>query len=174
MLTAKLTGSDPMVKLIHKIADAVLGFLHLTKFKEQIMYLGVGVLTTVVDWIVYALFVLFVPSVGGEFLKAISPNILSYSIAWFAAVIFSYFASRALVFAPTDEKMFSQFMKFFSSRVLTLIISIAGDILLSGNYRLIDIENPFIAKIIISVAVIIINYITSKWLVFTKSRGDER
>ena len=70
-----------MVKLIHKIADAVLGFLHLTKFKEQIMYLGVGVLTTVVDWIVYALFVLFVPSVGGEFLKAISPNILSYSIA---------------------------------------------------------------------------------------------
>ncbi|MBQ8404138.1 MAG: GtrA family protein [Clostridia bacterium] len=157
-----------MVKLIHKIADAVLAFLHLSKFKEQIMYLGVGVLTTVVDWIVYTVFVLFVPSVGGDFLKAISPNILSYTIAWFSAVIFSYFASRALVFKPTDEKISTQFMKFFGSRALTLALSIVGDILLSGNYRLIDIENPFIAKLIISVAIIIINYITSKWLVFTK------
>lgn len=157
-----------MVKLIHKIADAVLAFLHLSKFKEQIMYLGVGVLTTVVDWIVYTVFVLFVPSVGGDFLKEISPNILSYTIAWFSAVIFSYFASRALVFKPTDEKISTQFMKFFGSRALTLALSIVGDILLSGNYRLIDIENPFIAKLIISVAIIIINYITSKWLVFTK------
>ncbi len=164
-----------MVKLIHKIADAVLGFLHLTKFKEQIMYLGVGVLTTLVDWAVYAVFVLFVPSVGGEFLQAISPNILSYSIAWFSAVIFSYFASRLLVFEPTDEKISTQFIKFFGSRALTLVISIAGDVLLSGQYRLIDIENPFIAKLIISVAVIIINYITSKWLVFTKKpEGEQR
>ena len=89
-------------------------------------------------------------------------------------MIFSYFASRALVFEPTDEKVFSQFAKFFGSRVLTLIISIAGDILLSGNYRVVDIENPFIAKLIISVAVIIINYITSKWLVFTKSDPDKK
>lgn len=160
-----------MVKLINKIADAVLGFLHLSRFKEQIMYLGVGVLTTLVDWAVYAVFVLFVPSVGGEFLRAISPNILSYSIAWFSAVIFSYFASRALVFKPTEEKVSTQFAKFFGSRILTLIISIAGDILLSGKYAIVNIRNPFIAKLIISVAVIIINYITSKWLVFTQSRS---
>ena len=161
-----------MVKLINKIADAVLGFLHLTKFKEQIMYLGVGVLTTMVDWAVYAVFVLFVPSVGGEFLQSISPNILSYSIAWFAAVIFSYFASRLLVFKPTDEKIGTQFAKFFGSRVITLAISIAGDILLSGKYALVEIKNPFIAKLIISIAIIIINYITSKWLVFSKKKPD--
>lgn len=165
-----------MVKLINKIADAVLGFLHLSKFKEQIMYLGVGVLTTLVDWAVYALFVLFVPSVGGEFLKAISPNILSYSIAWLAAVIFSYVASKTLVFKPTDEKVSTQFLKFFGSRAITLALSIAGDISLSGEYALVKIENPFIAKLIISVAIIIINYITSKWLVFTKKspNGEEK
>ncbi|MBQ8448586.1 MAG: GtrA family protein [Clostridia bacterium] len=165
-----------MVKLINKIADAVLGFLHLSKFKEQIMYLGVGVLTTLVDWAVYALFVLFVPSVGGEFLKAISPNILSYSIAWLAAVIFSYVASKTLVFKPTDEKVSTQFLKFFGSRAITLALSIAGDIFLSGEYALVKIENPFIAKLIISVAIIIINYITSKWLVFTKKspNGEEK
>ena len=161
-----------MVKLINKIADAVLGFLHLTKFKEQIMYLGVGVLTTLVDWAVYALFVLFVPSVGGEFLKSISPNILAYSIAWFFAVVFSYAASKALVFKPTNEKISREFAKFFGSRIITLALSIAGDILLSGDYAPFKIENPFIAKLIISVAIIIINYITSKWLVFTKNTTD--
>lgn len=161
-----------MVKLINKIADAVLGFLHLSKFKEQIMYLGVGVLTTLVDWAVYALFVIFVPSVGGEFLEAISPNILSYSIAWLAAVIFSYVASKTLVFKPTDEKVSTQFLKFFGSRAITLALSIAGDIFLSGEYALVKIENPFIAKLIISVAIIIINYITSKWLVFNKKSPD--
>jgi putative flippase GtrA len=161
-----------MVKLIHKIADAVLGFLHLTKFKEQIMYLGVGVLTTLVDWAVYAVFVLFVPSVGGEFLKSISPNILAYSIAWFVAVIFSYIASKALVFKPTNEKISREFLKFFGSRAITLALSILGDVLLSGDYAPLKIENPFIAKLIISIAIIIINYITSKWLVFTKNTED--
>ncbi len=161
-----------MIKLINKIVDAVLGFLHFTKFKEQIMYLGVGVLTTVVDWVIYTIFVLFVPSVGGEFLQKISPNILSYSIAWFGAVIFSYFASKLLVFKPTNEKAAVEFIKFFGSRIITLIISIAGDIVLSGEYALVKVANPFIAKIIISVAVIIINYITSKWLVFTKKKTD--
>jgi putative flippase GtrA len=157
-----------MFKLIDKIADAVLRFLHLTKFKEQIMYLGVGVLTTLVDWAVYAVFVIFVPGVGGEFLQRISPNILSYTIAWLAAVIFSYVASRALVFRPTDEKISTQFAKFVGSRAITLALSVAGDIFLCGDYALIEIEHPFIAKLIISVAIIIINYITSKWLVFTK------
>lgn len=159
-----------MVRLIHKIADAVLGFLHLTRFKEQIMYLGVGVLTTLVDWAVYAVFVIFVPSVGGEFLQRISPNILSYTIAWFAAVIFSYFASKLLVFAPTDERAYTQFAKFLGSRALTWGVSIAGDVFLSGEYALIKVQNPFIAKLIISVAVIVINYITSKWLVFSKKK----
>jgi putative flippase GtrA len=138
------------------------------------MYLGVGVLTTLVDWAVYAVFVLFVPSVGGELLSAVSPNILSYSIAWLCAVVFSYVASKALVFKPTNEKISREFAKFFGSRAITLELSIAGDIFLSGDYALVKIENPFIAKLIISVAVIIINYITSKWLVFTKSDPDKK
>jgi len=161
-----------MVKLIHKIADAVLGFLHLTRFKEQIMYLGVGVLTTLVDFAVFIVFNMFVPSVGGEFLESISPNILAYSIAWFFAVIFAYAASKALVFKPTSEKISREFAKFFGSRVITLVISIVGDVFLSGDYAVVKIENDIIAKVIISVAVIIINYITSKWLVFTKKNPN--
>ena len=165
-----------MVKWIHKIADAVLGCLHLTRFKEQIMYLGVGVLTTLVDFAVFIIFNMFVPSIGGEFIASISPNILAYTIAWFVAVIFAYAASKALVFKPTNEKISREFLKFFGSRVITLVISIAGDILLSGSYALVKIENDIVAKVIISVAIVIINYITSKLFVFTKrdSNGETR
>lgn len=162
-----------MVKFINKIIDAVLSFLHLSKFKEQIVYLAVGVLTTAVDWIIFTIFEMFVPSVGGEFVMAISPNILAYTIAWLGAVIFSYFASRYFVFKPTEEKVSTQFGKFFGSRVLTLAISIAGDILLSGKYAVVEVKSPFIAKLIISVFVIVLNYITSKWLVFTKKRKEK-
>ncbi|MGN1095190.1 MAG: GtrA family protein [Eubacteriales bacterium] len=161
-----------MVRFINKIIDAVLSFLHLSKFKEQITYLIVGALTTAVDWIIYTVFVLFVPSVGGEFLERISPNILSYSIAWLSAVVFSYFASRLFVFKPTGENMGRQFIKFLGSRFLTLVISILGDILLCGELAVINIGNPWIAKLIISVAVVILNYITSKWLVFTKKKAE--
>ena len=88
------------------------------------------------------------------------------------AVIFSYIASKALVFKPTNEKISREFLKFFGSRAITLAISILGDVLLSGDYAPLKIENPFIAKLIISIAIIIINYITSKWLVFTKNTED--
>ena len=51
-----------MVKFINKIIDAVLSLLHLSKFKEQIVYLAVGVLTTAVDWVIFTIFEMFVPS----------------------------------------------------------------------------------------------------------------
>ena len=83
------------------------------------------------------------------------------------------FTLRYFVFKPTEEKVSTQFGKFFGSRVLTLAISIAGDILLSGKYAVVEVKNPFIAKLIISVFVIVLNYITSKWLVFTKKRKEK-
>jgi putative flippase GtrA len=69
-----------------------------------------------------------------------------------------------------------EFFKFFGSRAITLAFSIIGDIVLSGEYAILPIKNPWIAKLIISIAIIIINYITSKWLVFTKKNpnGEEK
>ncbi len=162
-----------MVRFINKIIDAVLSFLHLSKFKEQILYLAVGVMTTLVDWIVFALFEIFVPPVGGDLIKAISPNILAYFMSWFVAVVFAYFASRIFVFEPTHERIFTQILKFFGARAITLAISIAGDIFFSGEYAVIKIENAYIVKAIIAVIVIILNYITSKLLVFRAKAKDK-
>ena len=58
----------------------------LLKNKEVIMYLIFGVLTTVVNWIVYSLTV--------NSLSMTVSNIL----AWFAAVIFAFFTNKLFVF----------------------------------------------------------------------------
>lgn len=160
-----------MVTKLRALIDKILTALHLIKYKEQILYLAVGGGTTVVDFIVYTLFVLFVPPVGGEFIQRISPNILSYAAAWLVAVIFAYVFSRVFVFEETGERVLSQFLKFFGSRVITLALSIVGDVVLCGDYAIVPVKNPFWAKIIISVAVVIINYITSKLLVFNSKKG---
>ena len=44
-----------LVRFVNKIIDVVLKALHLTKYREQIVYLFVGGGTTVVDWVVFAL-----------------------------------------------------------------------------------------------------------------------
>lgn len=159
-----------MVEKLRKFIDKILTALHLIKYKEVILYLIVGGGTTVVDWVIFTVFALFVPPLGneGDFVRRISPNILAYSIAWLGAVIFAYILSRLFVFEQTGEKIIPQFAKFFGSRILTLVLSIVGDIILSGLLGM----NPFIAKAIISVAVIIINYITGKFLVFRKKKKE--
>lgn len=159
-----------MVEKLRAFIDKILEKLHLIKYKEQILYLIVGGGTTVVDWVIFTVFALFVPPVGGEIFQKISPNILAYSIAWLGAVIFAYVLSRLFVFEQTGERIPTQFIKFFGSRVFTLVLSIAGDMLLSGALKM----NAFLAKAIISVAVIIINYITGKFLVFRKKKKEEK
>ena len=52
---------------------------------------------------------------------------------------------------------------------MTLALSIVGDIILCGVLDM----NKFVAKVIISVAVVVINYITSKLLVFRKKKAAE-
>lgn len=159
-----------MAEKINKFIDKILTFFHLIKFREQILYIIVGGLTTLVDWVIYTPCALFLPSVGGETIARISPNILAYAAGWAGSVIFAYFASRAFVFEKTGERTSTQFPKFVGARMFTLGISILGDILLCGDYAVIKVENPFLAKLFISVAVIIINYITNKLLVFSKRK----
>ena len=50
--------------------------------------------------------------------------------------------------------------------MLTLLLSLAGDFFLTGILEI----NEFLAKLIISVLVVVINYITSKLFVFNKKQ----
>lgn len=155
------------MKFLNKIIDSVLKFLHLEKFKEIIVYIVIGGLTTVVDWAVFALTDLILPQFGGAFFEKF-PNAIEYSAAWAAAVIFAYFTNKYLVF-EAQGRSFAEFCKFVLSRIFTLFVSLAGDFLLCGVLSM----NKYLAKLIIAVIVVILNYITSKLLVFTKKKKTE-
>ena len=158
-----------LVRFLNKIIDAMLGVMHLTKYKEQIMYLFVGGGTTVVDWLIFTLLVFLLPDLSSYPFFSHFPNAIQYTVAWAGAVLFAYWASKYFVFETAKKEGFIQFMRFVASRVLTLLLSLVGDFLLTGIANI----DKFIAKIIISVAVVIINYITSKLLVFNKKESEE-
>lgn len=155
------------MKFLNKMIERILRFFHLEKYKELIVYVIIGGLTTVVDWAVFALTDLILPQFGGAFFERF-PNAVEYSAAWAAAVLFAYFTNKYLVF-EAQGRSFAEFCKFVLSRVFTLFVSLAGDFLLCGVLSM----NKYLAKLIIAVIVVILNYVTSKLLVFTKKKNAE-
>lgn len=133
------------------------------RYREQIMYLIFGVLTTIINWLVYVLLV-----TAGQDLE------ITNAIAWIAAVLFAYFTNRAFVFqskATDKNAVFKEFVMFFGSRIATGIVEIVGFPLLYriGMNQAIFAVDGFMAKIIISIVVIVLNYVCSKLIVFNET-----
>lgn len=132
----------------------------LKKYKEVILYLIFGVATTVVNWISYA-----VCNKTG-----IGMNI-SNVIAWVLAVIFAYITNKIFVFESKSMKLevlLPEVGKFVGARVVTGVIEIVGLPLLVylGVRQTVFGVEGFLAKILVSVIVVILNYVFSKIFVF--------
>lgn len=127
------------------------------KHWDIVSYLIFGVLTTAVNYIVY------LPCYNLLSLSAALSNV----IAWVAAVAFAYLTNKPFVFHSHDwsaQTVIPELTKFVGARIAsgaleTIIIFLTVD-LLSWNGNLM--------KLIISVLVVIINYVSSKLLVFRK------
>ena len=127
------------------------------KYENVIIYLVFGVLTTVVNYLVY------LPVYNGLGLSATVSNL----IAWVAAVAFAFVTNKPLVFKSHDwsaKVVVPELVKFVSCRVAsglmeTGILLVAVD-LLHGNGN--------IWKLLTSVIVVVLNYFGSKLLVFRK------
>lgn len=132
--------------------------------KEIISYIIVGGLTTVVSLGTYygAVFTFLDPNDGFQLQVA---NILS----WIAAVTFAYFANRKYVFESTEKNMFGEAVKFYLSRVSTLLMDMA--IMFVGVTLL--CFNDKIVKIVVQVVVTIANYVFSKLFVFVKDKNGK-
>ena len=132
---------------------ALTGFLK--QNRKYIIYFFVGILTTVVNYIVYFLAYSILDC------SAAVCNI----IAWLVAVIFSFFANKFLVFASISRSMrvlACELLRFFSCRIVsgaleTGIIFVTVDIL---NF------NSIVWKVISSIFVIVLNYFGSEYIVF--------
>ena len=133
--------------------------------KEIFSYVFFGVMTTVVNWAVYTALVRF----AGLGIT------LSNALAWVAAVLFAFITNKLWVFESRNLKpavVAKEFVSFTASRIVTGVIEIFGVPLLVKlglDRKILGIDGA-VAKIIVSVAVIILNYIFSKIIVFRKKK----
>ena len=125
----------------------------LMKYKEIIMYLVFGVLTTVVNIVVYFL--------SAELLHI--NYLISNALAWFLSVLFAYITNRKYVFESSSQNILKEAVSFFSSRLATGIL----DMVLMWLFVYV---NDVIAKVIVNVIVVVLNYVLSKLVVF---KGDK-
>ncbi len=128
------------------------------KYREIIVYLIVGVLTTLVSWAAYAVCT-FVMNVDNPVQMQ-----AAVIIRWVAGVIFAYFTNRAFVFQSKNPNMLREALSFASSRIVTLVLDMFIMWLLPGVFKMDD----WIATFISAVLVTITNYIFSKFFVFRR------
>ena len=131
----------------------------LKKYKEMILYLIFGGLTTLINILIYELFS-----------KVFDVQYLvSNGIAWAVAVLFAFVTNRLYVFESKskDAKVIGrQFVSFIGARLFTGLL----DMLLM--YIFIDLIhwNDTVVKIGANVVVIVLNYVFSKLWIFRKAQ----
>lgn len=130
------------------------------KYEEIIVYLIVGVMTTIVAWA--AKFIANALLFHNTMYPTPFENTVLSTINWVAGVIFAYFTNRRFVF-KSREPMRKEAPKFVLSRVSTWIL----DIVVMQVLTAVRI-NLVVASVISAVLVTIANYVFSKLFVFQK------
>lgn len=128
------------------------------KYGEIIRYLIIGVLTTIISLIIYYGLTLTI-------LDAKVPIELQIAnvASWIGAVTFAYFTNKYYVFKD-NRKDKTGIIKFFSSRIITLLLDMLLMYILVTKLGF----NDKIIKIIVQIVVIVGNYVLSKFFVFKK------
>lgn len=125
------------------------------KYREILVYLIFGVLTTLVNYLVY------LPCYNLLGIRASVSN----AIAWVVAVAFAFVTNKPFVFQSHDwsgKTLVPELLKFIGTRLgsggaETVILLVTVDILgMNGN----------LWKLLTSVIVVALNYVGSKLLVF--------
>ena len=129
------------------------------KYQQPILYLFFGVCTTAVNIITYYL------CAHPLHLSVVA----STCIAWVISVLFAYITNKWWVFEShtlNPAKVWKEFVSFVLCRVATFLFNLAA------LYVMVDLMKMefFICKLVISVVVVVLNYIFSKILIFTGDR----
>lgn len=134
-------------------------------------YLVFGVLTTLVNWVIYELLKLMLNLAAhpqGSAQYTLIANICQ-SAAWILSVLFAYFTNRRFVFDSRTKKggFWLEMWQFISSRALGYVLF---DLLLFNVFLRFMGDRP--AKLIMNIFVIIFNYLASRFVVFRKTRQE--
>lgn len=144
---------------------------------EIISYLVFGVLTTVVNFSVYMIMGIFA---GENYEEKILFTLKSFdfryvllmnAVAWIASVIFSFITNKIFVFESSSWKLnvfIKEFLSFVGARIISFLIfeELIFALLISLGL------NDILSKALISVFVIVFNYVASKLVIFRK-KGEK-
>jgi len=132
------------------------------KYREIIVYVLVGGMTTLVSWGCKFLFgAIFYPGVT---LPTVAQNTVLSIVENVSGILFAYFPNRKWVFQSKDPNIGREFLGFVGSRLGTWGLSYVLNLLLV-NVLHIDYR---VTTILVAVVVVISNYVISKFLVFKK------
>lgn len=169
-----------MDKIFSKIHDICRKFIKNEKLmnliekavsKEVFNYLLFGVMTTVVNFIVF------------KFFKDRMNVLVANVIAWVAAVIFAYVTNKLFVFESKSWKpkvVLPEIASFSGARLITLGIEELGLFVMINLLQLDKmltipslLSGEMVIKLIVSIIVVILNYIFSKLIIFRKKESSK-
>ena len=123
------------------------------KYKEQLLYLFFGALTTVVSLGRFALFTKVIPC----------DELLANVISWLLAVLFAFLTNRTWVFQSDAQENFpKQMLSFYLGRVATLLMEEA---LLLIFVKVLHWD-AMLVKLAAQILIVIANYVISKLFIF--------
>jgi putative flippase GtrA len=132
------------------------------KYREIIVYLIVGVLTTLVAWGCKFLWN-FIFYAGTKFPTVAQNSVLSV-VENVSGIAFAYPTNRRWVFQSKNPNILAEFVSFVGSRAATWILGWLLNMLLVNILGV----SVFISTVVVGVLVVIGNYVFSKLLVFRK------
>ena len=138
--------------------------------KEINNYIFFGILTTIINYSVFALAINFLGN----------PKVLvANMIAFICATVFAFITNKLYVFYQKSANIISviqEFIKFVCARLFSLGFEQIGlfigiEYFAIGHYELFGIELVMILKIILSFISVVLNYLVSKFIVFAQKGG---
>lgn len=150
----------------------LIAFIKSERFRELFVYGVVGVLTTAINYGVYA-----GGTRGAAAMLSIAPDhalliLVVKIIAWCVSVAFAFCANKKYVFLSPDwsgKTLRRELPSFVSARVLSLGFDAA---FVEITVHLMGM-NDLVATLVANIIVIVLNYFASKFWIFRKKTSDK-
>lgn len=133
--------------MIKKIWDKVMN-------REVISYLIFGVLTTVVNWVVYGLMI----KTGMDYR-------IATAVAWAVSVLFAYVVNKIFVFQSYDlhlNYVIKEIASFTTCRAASGVMEMVLMVMMVSWLHM----DEYMSKVLVSIVVVVANYVLSKLFIF--------
>ncbi|MCD7872704.1 MAG: GtrA family protein [Clostridiales bacterium] len=146
------------------------------KYKEIITYVVFGALTTLVNFVVFW---------GANKIFGDKYYLINNALAWIISVIFAYVTNKLWVFGSKSwaiKIVAKEALEFVAARLFSFVVEEGGlllfvDVLGFSKYSFtvlgFKITGQLVAKVILAVIVVILNYFFSKFVIFRKEKSKK-